>query len=124
MADEAEDVKRVHSGRAKVYTQLAPESLESLSTPDAIKAVSMPNVAPSRIWRTLEHGERVECLDCIPYVAKLLYDGHPKTREIGAWWLRRRIFGVFGPDGVYAQVVQTLGDPTASEGERAYAAGR
>jgi HEAT repeat protein len=121
-ADEASDPGRVYSGRAEVYKALAPESLEDLSTPEAIKALSMPNVPPSRIWKTLEHGERVECLDCIPYVSELLYDGHPKTREIGAWWLRRRVFGVFGPGEVYSQVVQTLGDPTAPEGQRAYAA--
>ena len=34
----------------------------------------------------------------------------PKTREIAAWWLRRRIFGVFGPGEVYQQTVQTLAD--------------
>jgi HEAT repeat protein len=121
-ADEAADPGHVYSGRAEVYKHLAPESLEDLSTPDAIKSLAMPNVAPTKIWKTLEHGEKVECLDCIPYVAELLYAGHPKTREIGAWWLRRRVFGVFGPGEVYSQVVQTLGDPSAPEGQRAYAA--
>lgn len=116
------DPHNVYSGRAEVYRQLPAESLERLSTPDAIRAVSLPNMAPSKIWRVLEHGERVECLDCIPHVAKLLYAGHPKTREIGAWWLRRRIFGVFGPGEVYSQVVETLQDPTASEERRAHAA--
>ena len=52
------------------------------------------------IWQALEHGEKVECLDCIPAVEKLLYDGNAKNREIAAWWLRRRIFGVFGPGEV------------------------
>ncbi len=122
LAADENDPGRVYEGRATVYRELEPESLESLSTPDAIKSVSMENVAPSRIWRILEHGERVECLDCIPQVAKLLYAGHPKTREIGAWWLRRRIFGVMGPGEVYSQVVQTVGDPTVPEGQRAYAA--
>lgn len=121
-ANSDSDPHNVYSGRAEVYRQLPPESLESLSTPDAIRAVSMPNMAPSRIWRVLEHGERVECLDCIPHVAKLLYAGHPKTREIGAWWLRRRIFGVFGPGEIYSQVVETLRDPLAPEERRAYAA--
>jgi HEAT repeat protein len=121
-ASADEDPANVYSGRARVYRQLPPESLESLSTPEAIRAVSMPNVAPTKIWRVLEHGERVECLDCIPYVADLLYASHPKTREIGAWWLRRRIFGVFGPGEVYSQVIETLRDPEASEDKRAYAA--
>jgi HEAT repeat protein len=63
----------------------------------------------------------VECLSCIPYVAKLLYDSNAKTREISAWWLRRRIFGVFGPGQVYSQVVGTLtGD--SSDVRRARAA--
>ncbi len=122
IAADAEDPARVYSGRAETYQNLAPESLERLSTPDAIKAATMPNVAPTRIWRTLEHAERVECLDCIPYVSKLLYQGDARTREIGAWWLRRRVFGVFGPGEVYSQVVDTLGDPEQSEARRAYAA--
>lgn len=121
-ASSDSDPHHVYTGRAAVYRQLPATSLESLSTPDAIRAVSMPNVAPTKIWRVLEHGERVECLDCIPHVAQLLYADHPKTREIGAWWLRRRIFGVFGPGEVYSQVVDTLKDPAASEHHRAYAA--
>lgn len=122
LAADDDDPGRVYSGRAAVYQHLAPESLENLSTPAAIKSVSMDNVPPSRIWRILEHGERVECLDCIPHVSELLYAGNAKTREIGAWWLRRRIFGVMGPGQVYSQVVQALGDPTVPEGQRAYAA--
>ena len=30
--------------------------------------------APTLIWETLEHGEKIECLDCIAVVAPLLYD--------------------------------------------------
>ena len=40
------------------------------------------------MWETLEHGEKVECLDCIPLVAPLLYDSNAKTREIAAWSAR------------------------------------
>src|SRR5437762_13580076 len=72
-------VESVHAGRASVYQQLPELSLEHVSTGDHIKAVTMGNVGPSEIWRTLEHGEKVECLDCIPHVAKLLYD----ENEIG-----------------------------------------
>lgn len=121
-ASADEDPENLYAGRAQVYRQLPAESLESLSTPEAIRAVTMPNVAPSKIWRVLEHGERVECLDCIPHVANLLYAAHPKTREIGAWWLRRRVFGVFGPGEIYSQVVDTLRDQDAPEERRAYAA--
>jgi HEAT repeat protein len=122
VASSDSDPRHLYSGRAQVYRELAPESLESLSTPEAIRAVTMPNVAPSKIWRVLEHGERVECLDCIAHVARLLYADHPKTREIGAWWLRRRVFGVFGPGEVYSQVVATLKDPAAPARQRAHAA--
>jgi HEAT repeat protein len=111
----------VLSGRASVYEQLPSESLERVSTPQAIKSVSAGNRAPTQIWRILEHGEKVECLSCIPHVAKLLYDKNAKTREIGAWWLRRRIFGVFGPGQVYSQVVATL-QTSQDETQRAYAA--
>ncbi|MGH7435841.1 MAG: HEAT repeat domain-containing protein, partial [Polyangiaceae bacterium] len=69
----------------------------------------------------LEHGESIECLDCIPVVAPLLYDSNAKNREIAAWWLRRRIFGVFGPGEVYQQTVQTL-QSNQSATVRAYAA--
>ncbi len=119
-ADNALDPS-IHAGRATVYRNLPSESLEQTSTPDKIRKVTLGNSAPTEIWRTLEHGEKVECLSCIPYVSKLLWDSHPKTREISAWWLRRRIFGVFGPGQVYSQVVDTLrNDP--SETQRAYAA--
>jgi len=116
----ADSPPNVLSGRAGVYKGLSPESLEALSTPEAIKSVST-NRAPSEIWRILEHGEKVECLSCIPEVGKLLYDSHAKTREISAWWLRRRIFGVFGPGEVYSQVVTTL-QSSPDEKQRAYAA--
>ena len=33
-----------------------------------------------------------------------------KTREIAAWWLRRRVFGVFGPGEVYEQTLRHPGE--------------
>lgn len=114
-------VQSVHAGRATVYQELPEVSLEDVSTPEHIAAIAQGSAAPTEIWRTLEHGEKVECLDCIPDVAGLLYDGNAKTREIGAWWLRRRIFGVFGPGEVYSQVLDTLKND-GSEARRAYAA--
>src|SRR5690606_29868262 len=50
-ASADEDPENLYAGRAQVYRQLPAESLESLSTPEAIRAVTMPNVAPSKIWR-------------------------------------------------------------------------
>lgn len=113
--------QRTHGGRAKVYEHLHGSSLEAVSSPQTIRqlfgADGRPVQAPTKIWQVLEHGEKVECLSCIPLVSKLLYNEHPKTREISAWWLRRRIFGVFGPGEVYSQVVATLGNSSGNESE-------
>ncbi len=119
--------EKIHVGRSHVYKNLSPESLESTSSPERIRQVTAGNTAPTEIWTVLEHGERVECLDCIPDVAKLMYDGHPKTREISVWWLRRRVFGVFNPGAngspsIYRQVAMTLQDQSQPESRRAFAA--
>lgn len=108
-------------GFAGVYGTQSPTSVEFLSTPDAIKSAAVSG-APMMIWATLEHGEKVECLDCISYVAPLLYDSrNAKTREIAAWWLRRRPIGVFGPGEVYSQTLGVLAtDPDPLR--RSYAA--
>ena len=115
-----------HAGRAAVYGNLQNSSLETVSTPETIRSLfdskGNPNYAPTRVWQVLEHGEKVECLSCIPLVAGLLYDTHAKTREIAAWWLRRRIFGVFGPGEVYSQVIATLADSSQPDTRRASAA--
>jgi HEAT repeat protein len=108
------------TGFAAVYGSLPPDQVEFLSTPDAIKSAAA-SAAPTAVWEILEHGEKVECLDCIPAVAPLLYDANAKTREIAAWWLRRRAFGVFGTGEVYQQTLQTLAsDPDPVR--RSYAA--
>jgi HEAT repeat protein len=110
-----------HAGRASVYRNLPTESLEATTPPDRIKAVASGRYAPTEIWRALEHGEKVECISCIPEVSKLLWNSNAKTREISAWWLRRRIIGVFGPGQIYSQVVVTL-QTSPDETRRAYAA--
>jgi HEAT repeat protein len=107
-------------GFAGVYGQMPSSQAEFISTPNAIKSAAVSG-APTLIWETLEHGEKVECLDCISVVAPLLYDSNAKNREIAAWWLRRRVFGVFGSGEVYEQTLQALQsgpDPV----KRAYAA--
>jgi len=95
------------TGFQGVYGSIPADQAEFLSSPDAIKS-SVLSGAPTQIWETLEHGEYVECLDCIALVAPLLYDANAKNREIAAWWLRRRIFGVFGAGEVYEQTLNTL----------------
>ena len=113
----------VHGGPAEVYKQLPTESLETVSTAEQImKFKTVENIAPTRIWKVLEHGEKLECLSCIPIVSKLLYNSNSKTREISAWWLRRRIFGVFGPGQVYEQTLNALGNAQETEAHRIYAA--
>ncbi len=94
-------------GTAAIYGNIPPDQIEFLSTGDRIKSVAASG-SMMNIWETLEHGERVECLDCIPSVEPLLYDTNPRTREIAAWWLRRRMFGVFGPGEVYEKTLNTL----------------
>jgi hypothetical protein len=132
-AADAPDV--THLGRASVYKNLNNSSLEAISTSERIlkllthtnrNGVRVANVesgfAPTQYWTMLEHGERVECMDCIPFVSKLLYASNPKSREISAWWLRRRIFGVFGKGEIYEQTINTVGNQKASELSRVYAA--
>lgn len=117
-------VPGVHAGRASVYEQLPEQSLEQVTPSERILAVAKGGaegkVAPTEIWRALEHAERVECLGCIPAVSKLLFSGNRKTREISAWWLRRRIFGVFGAGQVYPELLGTAQND-GSESRRAYA---
>jgi HEAT repeats len=129
------NVDTTHLGRSSVYGNLKNSSLEAISTSDRLLNLlstedkkthrRVPNLeasfAPTQYWTMLEHGERVECLDCVPFVSKLLYSSNPKSREISAWWLRRRIFGVFGKGEVYEQTVTTATDQKASELSRAYA---
>jgi HEAT repeat protein len=98
-------------GTAVVYKGIRDDQVEQITSADRIQSVASKvfnNAAPAAIWQALEHGEKVDCLDCIPAVEKLLYVKDSKTREIAAWWLRRRIFGVFGPNEAYERTIQTL----------------
>ena len=103
-----------------VYGNVGADQVEVLSTADRIMSVAA-NGAPMAIWEALEHGESVECMQCIPSVAPLLYAGDAKTREIAAWWLRRRTFGVMGDGEVYQSTITTLQTDT-NPLRRAYAA--
>jgi hypothetical protein len=102
------------------FQGITPDQAEFLSSPDYIISVAVSG-APMQIWEALEHGERVECMACVSVVAPLMYSDNAQTREIAAWWLRRRMIGVFGPGEVYQATLNTLAgdtDPT----KRAYAA--
>jgi HEAT repeat protein len=108
------------TGFASVYGDVPADQVEFLSTSDRIKSAAASG-APTLVWEVLEHGEKLECLDCIAAVSPLLYDSNAKTREIAAWWLRRRIFGVFGQGEVYQQTLQTLSNDSDPV-RRSYAA--
>jgi hypothetical protein len=113
-ADAKSDTAQTGGGVQAVYGNVPADQVEFLSTPDRIVSVTSSG-APTNIWQTLEHGEAVQCMNCIGAVAPLLYDPiYAKNREIAAWWLRKRVFGVFGPGEVYEQTVNTLAsDPSA-----------
>ncbi|MEO8878620.1 MAG: HEAT repeat domain-containing protein [Polyangiaceae bacterium] len=97
-----------NGGVTAVYGHNIPaDQIEFLSSGDHIISATSSG-SPSLIWETLEHGEKVECISCISAVAPLIYDNDAHTREIAAWWLRRRMFGVFGPGEVYQQTLSTL----------------
>jgi len=120
VGDARSDGETTPGGVAAVYGHVAPDQVEFLSTPERIISVASSG-GPSAIWEALEHGEKVECLECIPAVTPLLYNENSENREIAAWWLRRRIFGVFGAGEVYEQTLNTLkSDPSPQR--RAYAA--
>ena len=118
------EVTPTGSGFAGVYGSFPADQVEFLSSADTIKSAALSG-APTLVWEALEHGEKVECLDCIATVAPLLYDANAKTREIAAWWLRRRVFGVFGPGEVYSQTLSTLQTSTnpVYRADAAYALG-
>ncbi len=114
------DARSDDTGVQAVYGNIPSDQIEHLASGTQIQA-ALTSGTPTAIWQALERGEKVECLDCIAAVAPFIYDGNAKTREISVWWLRRRMFGVFGPGEVYSQTVNTLqtdSDPT----RRAYAA--
>ncbi len=98
-------------GPATIYKGIRPDQIEQITPADRIMSIAtkvLDTPAPAAVWQALEHGEKVDCLDCIPAVEKLLYVNDAKTREISAWWLRRRILGVFGPGEAYERTIQTL----------------
>ena len=83
--------------------------LEHPSTAEQIKDAALRG-APIAVWETLEHAERVECLDCLSYVEPLLFDRDARVREIAAWWIRRRPFG-------YAEIAIRVRDTLATDSD-------
>jgi HEAT repeat protein len=102
------------------YSWVPADQKEFISSPDYIISV-VNSGAPTQVWEALEHGERVECMACVSVVAPLMYSENAQNREIAAWWLRRRMIGVFGPGEVYQQTLNTLANDSNAT-KRAYAA--
>lgn len=76
-----------------------------------LNAIETANASPSRLYSILEYGERVECLQCIPGLQRLLLEsGDARVREISAWWLRRRSFG-------FGRVMVAMKDTLANDAD-------
>ncbi len=100
-----------------VYDKVAGELSPGTAAPTRERLVNaIKSATPTALYTMLEHGERVECFECIPLLAdKLLSSSDAQVREIAAWWLRRRSFG-FGAVMVRMQsVVQSDPDPVQRE---------
>ena len=82
----------------KVYDRARGELSVGTGAPGRERMVNaIKSASPTALYAMLEYGERVECFECIPLLEKkLLQSDNAQTREIAAWWLRRRSFG-FGP---------------------------
>ena len=81
----ADSTASLPRGTAAVYKGIAADQVEQITSPDRIKSVALNPGA-----------QRVTTLRTA------------KNREISAWWLRRRIFGVFDPGEAYERVVNNL----------------
>src|SRR6478609_1765858 len=119
-------VTRAQSEDAQLQAASAPypgipkDQVEPFVPGDKIMAAASSR-SMTVIWETLEHAEASECLACIPSIENLMFDANPRTREIAAWWLRRRAFGVYGEGEVYTRLLERL-KSDASETKRSYAA--
>lgn len=74
---------------------------------------SIRSASPTALTATLEYGQRVECLECVPLLeSKLLESAEPKVREMAAWWLRQRPFGYGRVAVAMRSIVTDDADPT------------
>jgi hypothetical protein len=107
---------------AVVYDRARGELSPGTGAPTRERMVNaIKSSSPTALYAMLEYGERVECFQCIPLLeAKLLSSDNAQTREIAAWWLRRRSFG-FGPIMLRMRKV-AVESSDATQRERALAA--
>jgi HEAT repeat protein len=108
-------------GAASVVAQTIPETREYSRAGEVSPGATAPNVAsmmaaiqtgsPDTFRATLEYGERVLCIECVPLLEnKLLSSSEPRIRELSAWWLRRQPFA--GP-----AILKTLKQVVASDAD-------
>ncbi|MBC7170773.1 MAG: HEAT repeat domain-containing protein [Polyangiaceae bacterium] len=94
-----------YAGYASAQDDLAEEHREArrrgeispgTQTPSRASMVTtLTSGSPGAIQAALEYGERVECHECVPVVARYaLEHDDALVREMSAWWLRRRIFSI------------------------------
>jgi HEAT repeat protein len=80
-----------------------PETREYSRNGEVSPGAAAPSVAgmlsaintgsPETLKATLEYGERVLCIACVPLLEnKLLSSNDARVRELSAWWLRRQPF--------------------------------
>lgn len=74
--------------------ELSPGT-QAPSREDLMRAIDVGRRSPSQLATLLEYGERVECHECVAPLQQLMLDPavDAGTREMAAWWLRRRPFG-------------------------------
>lgn len=101
-------------GTVPVYDRERGELSIGTSAPTRagmLAAIENPNMS-TRLFATLEYGERVECHECVPGLQRmLLEDANPKNREIAAWWLRRRPFAIGAIMNRMRVTLETDSDP-------------
>jgi hypothetical protein len=88
----------VHADMSKTFVVYDRQVGELSPGTQAPKLESMMNAirsaSPTLLTATLEYGQHVECMECVPLLEqKLLHSSDPKVREMSAWWLRQRAFG-------------------------------
>lgn len=78
----------------RVRGELSPGA-QAPTRDDLMRAIDVGRSSPSQLAALLEYGERVECHECVAPLQTLMLDPavDPTTREMAAWWLRRRPFG-------------------------------
>lgn len=80
------------------------------SRADMVQAIQ--TASPTRLRAILEYGERVECHACVPMLEETLFTSNDAdVREIAAWWLRRRPFGIAAVFREVRGVLATDADP-------------